>query len=345
MPPRWAARLTESAFWCLFCAVNFHPSSAARLGRKCLAGVLGSVAFLSSASAGTLVRIATPVGFMDAELYDKEKPRTVKNFLSYVKSGKYAGAFSHRLIPGFIVQGGGFAYLSETSSYAAVSVDAPVQSEFSVGPKLSNVKGTLTMALSGNDQNSATSQWFVNLKDNNTGAADKGNLDLQNGGFTVFGRVVAGSGVINIFNTGFGNGAMMGRGVYDASTYFGTAENPNPNFTDLPLLPNPNGDTLYKNLIFTTVTVLPPPPTIQVRGRATINAAGAAVTVSGRGSASLTKIEWRVGSKGSFHPKAARKTWRVHVTGLGPGKNVVSFRGVNAANWRSPIETVVVLRK
>ena len=131
-----------------------------------------------SAHAGTKVRIATPVGNIDLELYDADKPVTVKNFLSYVQSGRYANSFSHRLVTGFVLQSGGY-YLNGTS-VNAVTTDAPIVNEYSAGTIYSNVKGTIAMAKLPNDPNSATSQWFLNLADNSA------NLDTQNGGVTVF---------------------------------------------------------------------------------------------------------------------------------------------------------------
>ena len=106
-------------------------------------------------------------------------PQTVANFLNYVNRGAYDGSFPHRSVAGFILQGGGFRFVSD--AVESVPTDPPVANEFN----LSNVRGTPAMAKLGNDPNSAISQWFFNGSDGNAA-----NLDAQNGGFTVFGSVV-----------------------------------------------------------------------------------------------------------------------------------------------------------
>ncbi len=133
----------------------------------------------------TTVRLATSVGAIDIILYDAAAPRTVANFLNYVNSGAYRGSFFHRSIPGFVIQGGGFVWDDVTNNVRAVPAFPPLVNEFSASRP--NRRGTIAMAKLGGDPNSATSQWFINLADNSA------NLDNQNGGFTVFGEVSAGS--------------------------------------------------------------------------------------------------------------------------------------------------------
>ncbi len=155
--------------------------------------------------AGTLAQFRTPFGDIEVELYDKEKPVTVQNFLRYVQTGAYQNTFFHRLQPGFVAQGGGFFTTTRLSTnlfappwanLGAVPSFGNITNEFGVGPLLSNTNGTLAMAKSGGDPNSASCQWFFNLSDNSA------NLDNQNGGFTVFGRVVQDSGgVLALFNS------------------------------------------------------------------------------------------------------------------------------------------------
>jgi cyclophilin family peptidyl-prolyl cis-trans isomerase len=129
----------------------------------------------------TVVRFNTVSGTIDVRMYDTATPLSVANFLNYLNSGRYNGTFIHRSIPGFVIQGGGYTYDAETGSAPHIATFAPVQNEFGI----SNVRGTIAMAKLGGDPNSATSEWFFNLSDNSS------NLDNQNGGFTVFGRVVA----------------------------------------------------------------------------------------------------------------------------------------------------------
>lgn len=136
---------------------------------------------------GTAVRISVRIGTVtkaiDLALFDQEKPITVTNFLAYVNAGRTAANFIHRSVPGFVIQGGGFAW-NANGGVDAVPTFPAIQNE----PGISNLRGTVAMAKLGNDPNSATSQWFINLADNSA------NLDAQNGGFTVFARVL-GSGM------------------------------------------------------------------------------------------------------------------------------------------------------
>jgi cyclophilin family peptidyl-prolyl cis-trans isomerase len=125
------------------------------------------------------VRIGSTVKAVDLALFNQETPITVANFLAYVNSGRFDANFFHRSVPGFVVQGGGF-YWTDAGSVQPVPTDAAIQNE----PGISNLRGTIAMAKLGGDANSATSGWFVNLADNSA------NLDSQNGGFTVFGRVL-----------------------------------------------------------------------------------------------------------------------------------------------------------
>jgi len=127
----------------------------------------------------SLVRMMTPLGVVDVQLFDEQAPQTVANFLNYVERGAYDGSFFHRSMPGFVLQGGGYAL---NNGLQAIVTDPPVMNEFS-GLR-SNLRGTISMAKRDGDPDSATSQWFINLADNST------NLDNQNGGFTVFGQVL-----------------------------------------------------------------------------------------------------------------------------------------------------------
>lgn len=124
----------------------------------------------------------TNMGNFCIELFEAHTPITTANFLSYIDSGAYTNGIFHRSMPGFVVQGGGFKMVESTSgnSVVAVSTFAPINNEF----KISNTRGTVAMAKLPGNPNSATSQWFVNMADNSA------NLDNQNGGFTVFGRVI-----------------------------------------------------------------------------------------------------------------------------------------------------------
>jgi peptidyl-prolyl cis-trans isomerase A (cyclophilin A) len=140
-----------------------------------------------AASASTLVRVTTSLGDFDIELFDDITPLTVANFLNYVNSGRYDGTIIHRLVANFVIQGGWLTFDEATQNLQPITTDSAIVNEFAV----SNTRGTIAMAKVEGDPNSATSQWFINLVDNNF-------LDSSNGGFTVFGQVVGdGMGVVD----------------------------------------------------------------------------------------------------------------------------------------------------
>ncbi|NVM77234.1 peptidyl-prolyl cis-trans isomerase A (cyclophilin A) [Duganella sp. SG902] len=145
-----------------------------------LAGLTLSAAVLA-APAAQQVEIKTTMGDIVVELNREKAPKTVDNFLNYVKSGFYKGTIFHRVIDGFMIQGGGY-----DEKLKGKPVNKPVPIESNNG--LSNVKYSLAMARMG-DPNSATSQWFINVEDNTP-------LDYPgpdgSGGYTVFGKVVKG---------------------------------------------------------------------------------------------------------------------------------------------------------
>lgn len=160
---------------------------------------LVSLSFLS-AMGGTLAHFRTAFGTMEVELFDEDKPETVRNFIRYVESGQYTNMFAHRLVPNAVFQAGGFAVTNRgTTNWATVAVPAyaPVSNEFARGKFYSNVFGTLAMATIGGNPDSAASQFFFNLT-NNSAAYDN---PANNGGYTVFGRVVAGTNVLGRLNT------------------------------------------------------------------------------------------------------------------------------------------------
>ena len=132
-----------------------------------LALLLSLPALLSPAaaqaqSATTKIRILTSMGAIDAELYADKAPKTVANFVQYVNDKHYDGTIFHRVIPGFMVQGGGY-----DAQYKEKKTRAPVQHEGrqSLAAGLKNATGTLAMART-NDPQSATSQFFINVVDN-----------------------------------------------------------------------------------------------------------------------------------------------------------------------------------
>jgi cyclophilin family peptidyl-prolyl cis-trans isomerase len=137
------------------------------------------------------VDVRTSLGTIRLELYPAKAPRTVENFLQYVKDGHYNGTIFHRVIDGFMVQGGGF-----DKAYHQKSTRAPVVNEAQSGVKggLKNEVGTLAMARTA-DPNSATAQFFINVADN--AFLDYKAPSAQHYGYCVFGKVVGGKDVVD----------------------------------------------------------------------------------------------------------------------------------------------------
>lgn len=137
-----------------------------------------------AADARERVVFETSKGEITLELFPEEAPVTVENFLSYVDSGFYEGTIFHRVIPGFMIQGGGF-----TADMKQKKTQAPIKNEADNG--LKNERGTLSMART-QSVNSATSQFFINVADNRS-------LDHspRSFGYAVFARVVNGMDVVD----------------------------------------------------------------------------------------------------------------------------------------------------
>nr|WP_313205768.1 peptidylprolyl isomerase [Psychrobacter faecalis] len=134
-----------------------------------------------------VVELDTNMGAIVIELNEEKAPKTVENFLNYVKSGHYDGTIFHRIIDGFMIQGGGMdAEMNEKAT------NAPVENEADNG--LKNDKGTIAMART-QDPHSATSQFFINVKDNDF--LNHSGKNMQGWGYTVFGKVTSGMDVID----------------------------------------------------------------------------------------------------------------------------------------------------
>ena len=170
-----------------------------RLNRKNVLTTLVLILFLGSIIIGVadlllkepevkqIVVLETSLGSIEIELNGSKAPKTVENFVAYVEQGFYDGLVFHRVIPGFMVQGGGF----EPDGTWRAPTREPIISEAKNG--LKNVRGALAMARTRADPNSATSQFYINTVDNP-------NLDYPNPdgyGYTVFGKVVKGMEIVD----------------------------------------------------------------------------------------------------------------------------------------------------
>ena len=155
--------------------------------------ILGALVALVTAGAGMAVaanpkvEMETSKGKMVIELFPDKAPETVKNFLNYVETKYYDGTIFHRVIPKFMIQGGGF-----TSDMKQKSAGAPIKNEADNG--LKNDRGTIAMARTG-DPHSATAQFFINSVNNDF--LNHKSKTQQGWGYVVFGKVIAGMDVID----------------------------------------------------------------------------------------------------------------------------------------------------
>ena len=161
-------------------------------------GLLFSVAALASPS----VEMQTSLGTIVIELDSDKAPKTVQNFLQYVKDGFYSGTIFHRVIEGFMIQGGGF-----TKDMQQKPTNKPIENEAKNG--LKNDRGTIAMARTG-DPHSATAQFFINHRANSA-------LNYPSGdgwGYAVFGKVTQGMDIVDkIAKVPTGNPSSMLRDV------------------------------------------------------------------------------------------------------------------------------------
>lgn len=347
-------------FFCFFC--EREHSKATQRG-SCIA-LLFLVFYLgqsrawadSSESGGTNTTVrftfqrgTNALGQVDVELFDGEKPETVRNFLLYVRSGAYSNSFLHRCVPGFIVQGGGFSVTNPLSSeifsaYRETTNYGRLTNEFMVGSRFSNTVGTLAMAKVANDPNSATSQWFFNLNDNST------NLDTQNGGFTVFGAVRPstnlneGTNVLTHFNTLSTNAGLVNLGKLLGSSY--------QEFSSLPVSYTntvtrvPQNRELYRVQIAIlnatnqvgqaapAISLLAPPPYSRFTNQA--------VTIRGAATDDLevARVVYRVQS-GSLEIATGTTNWEFTFLPQ-PGFTTVTVESIDWDGARSPSESMTI---
>jgi peptidyl-prolyl cis-trans isomerase A (cyclophilin A) len=154
--------------------------------KRCLLALLAVAFGWPLAASAQKVTLTTSQGEIVIELDAAKAPKTVANFVQYVKAGHYNGTIFHRVIENFMVQGGGFS-----ADMKEKPTGAPIQLESRNG--LTNTRGTVAMARTA-DPNSATAQFFINVKDNdflNAAASRDGN------GYAVFGKVIAGMDVVD----------------------------------------------------------------------------------------------------------------------------------------------------
>lgn len=154
---------------------------------KFLFAVLSLLASFNLSAANLQVELKTNMGRITLELYPDKAPQTVENFLQYVRDGFYNGTVFHRVIPNFMIQGGGF-----TTDFVQKKTRASIRNEAANG--LKNALGTVAMARTS-DPHSATAQFFINIADNDflnfTAPTQQGY------GYCVFGKVIRGMDVVD----------------------------------------------------------------------------------------------------------------------------------------------------
>jgi cyclophilin family peptidyl-prolyl cis-trans isomerase len=292
----------------------------------------------------------TLVGDIDVELFDADKPITVSNFLAYAQSGRYSRTILHDLIPGFVLQGGGFTVPSPfaASSFQVVNVIPKfpsITNEFNSGTVRSNVYGTIAMFKDQADANSATSRWFFNLGDNSRGTGVT-NLNTLNGGYTVFGKVTGGFEILQFFN-----GRSVDNGIRDmnSATYrtFCSAVFMNPDgglgypFGALPVsftgIGCPNYSDLFnvELIIISARDVLPPKLTIDSPAE-NAKLTNSNVTVRGTVSDNVGVATVKVyhGTNTVTDVLVTNGTWTTVLTNVPPGTNSVLAEALDTSGLR-----------
>ena len=254
-----------------------------------LAACAGS-AFGQLSGTNPVARFHTDSGDIDVLLLQDVAPNNVLNFLAYVTQGFYDNSFIHRSISNFVIQGGGYKFVN--GSVKPIGQGPAVINEFHV----SNTRGTLAMAKLPNDPNSATNQWFFNESDSNAGGSN--GLDTQDGGFTVFGRIMSSSGLTTMDTIG----ALH---TIDADGPSSTT------FDNLPVVNYSGGTLTNSNLIHVIwIKVVPQvvsvtrlnATTIRVQGRGTASTTYKlqSSATSANGSGFTTSVNVTTGSGGTF---------------------------------------------
>jgi cyclophilin family peptidyl-prolyl cis-trans isomerase len=298
---------------------------------------------------GTVVQI-TFSGYADGsssnvtvQLFDHDKPATVANFLHYITPIVDPGvatnlAFTNmiwdRCVPGFVLQGGDYDAADRTNTTPPGQLNSvprkfsdnlnylppfpfSIDNEFDVGPLIHNKFGTMAMAKSAGNPDSAESGFFFNLADNSS------NLDSQNGGFTVFGRVTSGSNVLQYFNTL----SKPNEGIFDTTTV-----STNQALTDLPVNEDSRNVPCNTNLFFADFQVLTAlsldtnPPTVQVNYPAdgqTVTNVDVVLQGTAHDDVSLARVVCNIGDNGNEASVTAVGTtnWTADLGTLAPGNN------------------------
>ncbi len=160
--------------------------------RALIAVILSLVSLGLDAAPKPKVKLVTSMGVIVLELEPEAAPKTVENFLKYVKKGQYKGTIFHRVIPDFMIQGGGYVdYLGKKRTDPSI----PNEADRALAAGLKNKRGTLAMARTP-DPHSAAAEFFINVKDNPP-LDFKSKASDQTWGYCVFGKVIKGMDVVD----------------------------------------------------------------------------------------------------------------------------------------------------
>lgn len=287
------------------------------------------------------------VGDIDVELFDADKPVTVSNFLAYAQSGAYSNSILHQSFTNFTVQGGllTVANPASTDPFSAMTLvraRAAITNEFLVGPRYGNVFGTLSMAKTDANPNTATTSWFFNLDDN---AVD---LDNRNGGYTVFGRMIAGTNLLQGFNSlSRGNGIITMTNTSFLTScsalflYPGGAYTP---LTDLPVGSTSGACPRYSDLFSVQVIMLSArdvlPPTLTVTtptANATVTTSTLAVAGTATDNGRIAGVFVTLNNDSPLTVSTNNGPWFLTLTNLPPGTNTILVRAIDTGGNRTDV--------
>ncbi len=317
------------------------------IGLLLVAFALSSPAQVSTNATNSTVRFrithgANLLGDIDVELFDQLKPVTVSNFLTYAQSGRYADSILHRVIPQFILEGGGYTIPTPFANSPMLVVNSvpeypTITNEVNVGGLQSNVLGTLAMSKTTSNPNSATSRWFFNLGDNSRGTGIT-NLNTANGGYTVFGRVIAGLSVLQQFNA-----RQPGNGIVDTTTL---------RYREVcgSLLPFPTlpvsffgglGCVNYSDAYTVDIILLNAPdvlrPTVTITSpTANTSLTQADVTVRGwvKDNVGVSNVRVRRGTNDPVTATVTGTNWTATLTNVPPGTNSIVAEAIDTSGLR-----------
>lgn len=313
-----------------------------------------SVEKVQAQSSNSMVRFrfdygGVRLGDVDVELFDQDKPITVSNFLAYVQSGAYDNTMVTRVIPDFVLQGGEFTIANPYSRapfelVTRIPTFPNITNEFAVGTWRSNVFGTIAMAKVPGDPNSANSSWFFNLTNNAAGTNEDSSLDLQNGGFTVFGQIKSGQNLLKSFNSYSLYNRIIDLGdlyhIISCPPLYEATNTNNIAFDTVPVAYRGQFCPLYSDLL--TVQVLQTfgpdlvPPKLAITSPSTSTVTDSNLLVSGTATDAIGMDRVRVylNTNGPIVAQGSN-SWSLTLTNVPAGTNTIDVEAIDLAGNHS----------